>query len=288
MESQRAFLRRIGLFGCSNPGLHLLGLPVFQRAMTTHLSDCPPLGPRFIVAEDAQSVGQLAVALIEEEVRSHPEMLLCAAAGSSPARTYQLLGERAARDPDAFRRLRVIQVDEWGGLPASDPATCARDLRKRLLGPAGITPDRYQGFRSDAPDREAECGRVARWLQEHGPIDLCLLGVGINGHVALNEPGQALRPGVHVARLAPGSLHHPMLAVSKRRPTHGLTLGIGDILRSRRILLLATGEHKRTILARLKEPRVTPRFPVSFLWLHPAVTVLCDRVAAGDAAHLNP
>ena len=232
---------------------------------------------RFEVAADFEAMSRRAAGRIESEVRRQPNLLLCAAAGSSPARAYELLGERAAHESALFSRLRVIKVDEWGGLGLTDPATCESDLRRRLLVPLRIAPDRYQGFESDPPDPSRECERLSQWLVGNGPIVLCVLGVGVNGHIAMNEPAQALCPGPHVAQLTPASLEHPMLAASNAKPAYGLTLGMANILQSRIILLLASGKRKRAVLERLRRPQVTPQFPVSFLWLHPDATVLCDE-----------
>jgi galactosamine-6-phosphate isomerase len=248
--------------------------------MTTRPNDRVAAGPRFEAVTDYETLSRRAAELISDAVRCRPDLLLCAAAGSSPALAYGLLGQAARQDPALFGQVRVMQVDEWGGLAMADPATCETDLKTRLLAPLGITPDRYQGFRSDAGDPESECERVSQWLSRNGPIDLCVLGVGTNGHLAMNEPAEALRPGPHVACLSPSSLQHPMLAASKAVPAYGLTLGMGDLLQSRKILLLASGERKRPVLQRLREPSLNPQFPVSFLWLHPEVTVLCDGEAA--------
>jgi galactosamine-6-phosphate isomerase len=236
------------------------------------------------VTADVEAMSRRAAALIESEVRRRPGLLLCAAAGSSPARTYELLGARAAAARGLFRRMRVIQVDEWGGLDPADPGTCQNDLARRLLDPLRISRDRYCGFASRPPDPARECERVARWLARHGPIDLCVLGVGLNGHVAMNEPARALRPGPHAAELAAASLAHPMLSASGATPAYGLTLGMADLLAARTILLLVSGRRKRAVLERLRRAEVTPRFPVSFLWLHPRVTVLCDEAARGPRA----
>jgi galactosamine-6-phosphate isomerase len=176
--------------------------------------------------------------------------------------------------------MHVLQIDEWGGLKPGDPATCEADLRTKVLEPLGITRDHYQGFRTDAHDPEEECARIARWLAANGPIDVCILGLGGNGHVAMNEPANALTPHAHVAALAASSRKHAMLKDLAKKPRYGFTLGMTDILCSRRILLLVNGKRKRSALKQLTRPRVTPRFPASFLWLHPDATVLCDREAA--------
>jgi galactosamine-6-phosphate isomerase len=234
----------------------------------------------FEIAEDYAAMSQGAADLIVAELKRRPDLLLCASAGGTPTTAYERLAARRARQPRLFEKMRVLQIDEWGGLPRENPATCQADLQTKLLGPLGIEAARYRGFRSDAADARGECERMAQWLVKNGPIDLCLLGLGINGHVAMNEPGETLIPHAHVARLARSSLKHGMLQRLKRKPRYGLTLGLGDILGSRKILLVASGQSKQAVLTRLLEPGVTTRFPASFLWLHPDVTVLYDRPAA--------
>ena len=124
---------------------------------------------------------------------------------------------------------------------------------------------------------------MAAALEAAGPIDLCILGLGLNGHLALNEPAESFDPFCHVATLAEQSRSHPMIAESAAPVRQGLTLGLGDILRARRILLMVSGAAKRTPLARLAAPRITPTLPASFLWLHGDAVCLCDRDAAADA-----
>jgi galactosamine-6-phosphate isomerase len=234
------------------------------------------------VLDSYEAMSRAAADFIFRELRRQPNLLLCVSAGATPTRTYELLAARYVCQPKPFNRLRVLQIDEWGGLAPGDPATCAADLGTKLLKPLGIPRSRFTGFRTDATDPEAECGRIARWLAANGPIDVCILGLGKNGHVALNEPAEALAPFAHVAALAESSRNHAMLKGLARKPRYGLTLGMADILRSRRVLLLVNGKRKRPALRRMTKPGVTMRFPASFLWLHPDATVLCDREAAVD------
>ncbi len=234
------------------------------------------------VAEDYEAMSRRAEQLIVAELKEQPGLTLCASAGSTPARAYERLAERYVRQPRLFEKMRLVQIDEWGGLPPRSPGSCEADLRTNLLEPLHISSDRYVGFRSDATDPKAECQRLAKWLARQGPIDICILGLGRNGHVAMNEPGETFVPHAHVASLARSSLNHPMLRDLARKPRYGLTLGLGDILHSRRILLLVNGRHKRDALQRLMTPRVTTRFPASVLWLHPQLTILCDRAAAPE------
>jgi len=233
------------------------------------------------VAKAYARMSSHAADIICEELQRKPDLLLCLSAGGTPTGLYEELVKRRLFNPKLFSRFRAMGVDEWGGLPAGGPGTCQADLERKLLGPMKIQSSRRRLFRSDAPAPERECERMARWLVENGPIDVCILGLGLNGHVAMNEPGTTLNPRVHVAGLAPSSSRHSMLKALSRKPRFGLTLGLLDILGSRKIILLVSGQTKRPILQKLLQPRVTTRLPASFLWLHPNSTVLCDQAALG-------
>ena len=231
---------------------------------------------RITVLPDREALDRAAAALIWEAAQAKPDLLICLASGGTPTGTYALLTGAPERLADA----RYIQLDEWAGHGPDDPASCAAYLEGTVRGPLAVPPERWIGIRGDAPDAAAECRRVATALEEAGPIDLCILGLGLNGHLALNEPAESFDPFCHVATLAEQSRGHPMLAEAAAPVRHGLTLGLGDILRARRILLMVSGAAKREPLARLAARRVTPALPASFLWLHGDAVCLCDRDAA--------
>jgi putative deaminase/isomerase len=239
---------------------------------------------RIEIAPDHELSSRRAARRIAAALRQKPGLLLGLATGASPTHAYARLAWMRAREPQLFRRVRVVKLDEWLGLPMSHPATCETYLRENVLGPWGVARSRYQGFRRQPTDPAAECARVARWLVRHGPLDLCVLGLGRNGHLLMNEPADTLVPGPHVARLAPATRRHSMVKAMKRPPARGLTLGLANILASRTILLLVSGRHKAAALRRMMRGGVTPRCPASLLWLHPDVTVYCDREAAGGLA----
>ena len=251
---------------------------------TGRMENARASGLRMQVLDTYEAMSRAAADFIFTELRRRPNLLLCVSAGATPTRTYELLAARSVRRPKLFNGLRVLQIDEWGGLMPGDPATCAADLRTKVLEPLGIARNHFKGLRTDATDPEAECDRMARWLAANGPIDVCILGLGNNGHVAMNEPAEALTPQAHVAALAESSRRHGMLKDLAKKPRYGLTLGMADILSSRRILLLVNGKRKRPAVGRLMKSQVTASFPASFLWLHPDATVLCDREAAADYA----
>lgn len=243
----------------------------------------PPLtGLRVEVYPDYHALSEEAAETIAHELRAKPDLLLCTATGSSPTGTYARLAELRGAEPGLFKALRIVKLDEWGGLAIDDPGACEAYLRHHVLEPLGVSRDRYVAFRSDPEDPEGECRRVARLLEQQGPIDVCVLGIGLNGHIALNEPGPTLSPHAHIAELTEQSRRHVMLKQTKTQVRYGLTLGVADILRSRKILLLVSGAAKKDVLARLLAARIATDFPASLLWLHRDVTILCDREAAGE------
>lgn len=201
-------------------------------------------------------------------------MLLCAATGSSPTGTYHFLSEEYEKTPSIFDELRIIKLDEWGGVDLNHPATCETYLQTHLLKPLNITRDRYTGFDSNSMDAVKECQRIQEKLNNELPIDLCILGLGINGHIAFNEPDDYLAPHCHVAKLSESSLSHPMTNHPGVKPTYGLTLGMADILNSRTILLLVHGSQKKPVFENFLSKRITTAIPASFLWLHSNVICL--------------
>jgi len=240
------------------------------------------LAPHVMVEADYEAMSRRAAQVIVEEVRAKSNLLLCCATGSSPQRTYELLAEARRDEPRLFERLRVVKLDEWGGLASGDPATCESYLRRWVIEPLRIATDRYLTFRADTDDPTGECERIREMLLTHGPIDLCVLGLGINGHLGMNEPANDMTPVPHVATLTEQTQQHAMLRSIEKPVRFGITLGMSDILHSRKILLLISGPAKRDAYKELLRGGSTPRFPASFLWLHSGVTCICDRAAAGE------
>jgi galactosamine-6-phosphate isomerase len=228
---------------------------------------------------DHEAMSRFAVEWIAGSIAAKAESLLCLATGSTPTRTYELLAERYAGNPRLLAEARLLKLDEWGGLAMDDPASCQAHLRRIVVDPLGLA-DRYIAFQSQPADPTAECQRIAAWLQHNGPIDLCVLGLGTNGHLGFNEPAPFLQPHAHVARLSAASLGHAMLVEARSRPAYGLTLGMADLLQARQILLLVSGPAKREPLRQLLRGQISTQFPASLLHLHPSALILCDSAAA--------
>lgn len=231
------------------------------------------------VRDSYASVSEKAADIILQEIAGKKNLLLCAATGNTPVGTYGFLAKAHHRQKDLFAGLQILKLDEWGGLNMDDPATCEFFLQTHLLQPLQINPSQYISFNSNPADPQLECKRVRDELSARGPIDICIVGLGLNGHIALNEPGDALEPDPHVVKLSAKSLQHSMLSGLRKKPTFGLTLGIGDILQSKMVLMLISGNEKKEITRLFLTGKVSTRLPASFLWLHPNVICLIGQDA---------
>ena len=218
------------------------------------------------------ALAEKASAHIIAAIQKQPDLLLCAATGNTPTATYrQLVAQQNLFPKD---QLRLLKLDEWGGVPAEHPGSCETYLQQELVQPLKIDPPRYFSWQSNPADPVAECTHMQGVLQKEGPIDLCILGLGLNGHIAFNEPADFLRPHCHVAQLTPESLGHSMAKDMQNAQLYGLTLGMSDILAARQILLLISGASKKEITQRLLNGKISTQLPASFLWLHEDTKVI--------------
>lgn len=228
------------------------------------------------ICSDYEQMSMQARDFLINALQEKKDLLLCAATGSSPLRTYQLLQENYHTQPDLFEQVRILKLDEWGGVDSSEPSTCESFLQQHLLQALHISPDRYDAFDSNPENPQAECDRMQAIINKKGPIDICVLGLGQNGHIAFNEPGESLHPDCHIAILSPQSMQHNMAKAMDQKPTYGMTIGMRDILNAKKILLLLTGSSKQLIVNQLLEKKISTHLPASLLWLHSSVTCLVD------------
>ena len=221
-------------------------------------------------------LNELASELIINELKNKPKSLVCAATGNSPTGVYKKLVEK--RPQISVSELSFIKLDEWYGLGIEDEGSCDHYLEQNLFRPLNILPEKCVGFDGKTNDPEKECNLISKYLDEYGPIDLCILGLGKNGHIAFNEPADILQPRAHLATLSPTSLEHPMIKNNGEQVKYGLTLGVGDILRSKKIILLVNGTHKNAVMEKLSEQKISTQLPASLLWTHGNVECFyCDN-----------
>ena len=184
---------------------------------------------------------------------------------------------RAGRAPLA--RAITFCVDELR-VPADDPRSFRAFMERHLFRKVRLPERRIHFLSGDAPDAERECARFERELARAGGVDLVLLGIGANGHIAYLEPARALPPRAALVRLSASTRRGLAAAGARPVPREALTMGLETILSAREVLLVATGRSKAAIVARALHGRITPKCPASYLSLHPRLTVVLDREAA--------
>lgn len=239
----------------------------------------------------AADMDRAAAAWIAERLRTRADSVIALATGRTPLGTYSELVVLHAAGAVDFARVTVFSLDELVGVAPGDPRSFRSVLVRQLLDQVKLDRTRLHSPDGSAPDREAECRRFDRRLQEAGPLDLVLLGIGRNAHIAFNEPGPAWLPDTHVARLtaptrrdiaswlAAGS-GGPRPPSGEERTGLAITMGMRPIMQARDILLLASGQDKARAVRLAFNGPITPQVPASLLQLHPSVRVLL----AGQAA----
>jgi galactosamine-6-phosphate isomerase len=230
---------------------------------------------------DYQEMSLLGAKLVHSEIEITPDLLFCAASGHSPAGLYQLMAKKHQNSNGFFDWMTVIKLDEWVGLDSESIFTSEYDIQEKLLNRLGIEDDRFIAFEVETRDPISECNRIQRELDISDGIDICILGLGINGHIALNEPADFLQPNCHVAKLHPVTLGSGMIENVDVPLTEGMTLGIGNIMASKMVILFITGKGKKPALDLLLEAKIRTDLPASILWLHPNAHVIVDRKSIG-------
>jgi glucosamine-6-phosphate deaminase len=232
---------------------------------------------------DAREVARLAADTIEELVRARPEAVLGLATGSTPLPTYEeLIRRHRAGTGPSYDAVRCFTLDEYVGLPPGHPESYRATIARELTDALGISTDRVHGP-DPAPDGLATAGeRYEADLVAAGGVDVQVLGIGTDGHLAFNEPGSSLGSLTRLKTLTEQTREDNarFFGSVDAVPHHVLTQGLGTILRARHLLLLATGAGKAEALAAAVEGPLTASCPASVLQLHPHVSVLADDAAA--------
>lgn len=220
---------------------------------------------------------------VADTVTARPDLVLGLPAGRTMLPVYAELRRLHRLGAFDTSRLRVFDVDEFVGLSPGAPGSFRGFLERHLLDALDLRPRQMDFIDGAAPDAEAECERYERAIVEAGGIDLQLLGIGSNGHIGFNEPGEQLAVHTHLAHL-----HDRTRAANAvwfggdeaRVPSQALSMGMATILSARTIALIAGGTEKAAAVAAAIDGPLTTRIPASFLQLHSHVEIYLDREAA--------
>lgn len=233
----------------------------------------------------AQEASLALAALVAEALRAQPALVLGLPTGRTPLGVYRELVRLHRAGQADFSRARTFNLDEFLGLPPDDPGSFRAYMDRQLFTHVNLAPAAIGFLDGLAEDPEAECARHERSLAEAGGLDLLLLGLGGNGHLAFNEPADALQAPTHRVKLTRETrVANAALFGDEpsRVPLEALTLGLRAILHARRAVLLAFGERKADAVRQLVLGPLSTRCPASLLQLHPEVSVWVDAPAAAQ------
>jgi glucosamine-6-phosphate deaminase len=236
---------------------------------------------KLILTEDYAALSRAAADLFVSAVQAKPDAAIVVATGNSPVGMYRELATRYQAGQLDLAQTRIFQLDEYLGLGEDDPRLFYSWMLREFNTPLGIRPEQVVRFHSSTPDPAADCQAYAQAVAAAGGFDLSILGIGPNGHLAMNEPPGDPNISAHVSTLAAESIVSNTAYWGSRYtvPSQGLTVGLRELLAARQTLLVASGTAKRAILRRAVEGPITPEVPASYLQQATNVTVIADRAA---------
>jgi glucosamine-6-phosphate deaminase len=235
-----------------------------------------------VVIAPAGELARLAADAVEGLLRADPEAVLGLATGSSPLAVYdELVGRH--QEGLSFAGAKAFMLDEYVGLPADHPERYRNVIEKEFASRVDFAPGAVQGPDGLAEDLPAACAAYEASIADAGGVDLQILGIGTDGHIAFNEPGSSLASRTRIktltkqtrednARFFGGSVDDV--------PRHCLTQGLATIMSARHLVLLASGRAKAEAVHQLVEGPVSAMWPATIMQLHPHATVLVDDAAA--------
>lgn len=236
---------------------------------------------RIIRTKDYTDMSRKAAGIIAAQVIMKPDCVLGLATGSSPIGTYDRLVEMYEQGDLDFSGISTANLDEYKGLNRENDQSYYYFMHEHLFDRVNIDAGRTNVPNGMEPDAAKECVRYEELIASLGGVDLQLLGLGHNGHIGFNEPAEVFDKVTHCVDLTESTIeaNKRFFASAEEVPKQAYTMGIGTIMKARKVLLVVSGEDKADIVAKAFFGDVTPEVPASILQMHPDVTIVADEAA---------
>ncbi len=236
---------------------------------------------KIFIADTYESMSQQAADDIAKILQIVPDPLVCVASGDSPKGLYKEWKHQQEEKIINVHNWYFLGLDEWIGLDENDEGSCRYMLNRDVFNPLNIQQEKICCFDGNTTNTETECRRIENYINQHLCIDVALLGLGMNGHVGLNEPGTSPLLYSHVSAIHPVTNSVGQKYFSKpQQLTQGITLGIATLMKAKHLFLLVSGQKKAGILKQAIEGNVTEQVPASLLRSHPQFYIYADKEAA--------
>ena len=236
---------------------------------------------RFFCEEDYKAMSRRAANIISAQIILKPDCVLGLATGSSPVGAYQDLVSWCKKGDLDFSEVTSVNLDEYRGLSGDNDQSYRYFMNANLFDHVNIKKSRTYVPDGLEQDSEKACREYDEIIRSVGGVDLQLLGIGHNGHIGFNEPAEEFSRGTQCVDLTESTIeaNKRFFESEKDVPRQAYTMGIGTIMRAKKILLVASGADKAEILFKAFTGPITPHVPASILQMHPDVTVVGDKAS---------
>jgi glucosamine-6-phosphate deaminase len=235
-----------------------------------------------LVVKNYQEMSRFAARMVIDQIRKKKNSVLGLATGNSVIGMYKELAKACKEAEVSFKKATTFNLDEFVDLPHYHKGTLFYYMQRNFFDHVDLPGENIYFLDSEAVDHKKECREYEKAIKTKGPIDLQILGIGLNGHIGWDEPGTSFKSRTSPIDLTVISRKQQLVNFDSlaRVPKQGYSMGIGTIMEAKQVILMASGAEKAEIIAKaLREP-VTNKVPASILQKHPNVIVLLDRQAA--------
>ncbi|SOE23838.1 galactosamine-6-phosphate isomerase [Spirosomataceae bacterium TFI 002] len=233
------------------------------------------------VFDDAERLATAVADHIINLVKSKPTATLVLTSGDTPKRAYQIIAQKA-KVLD-FSQCMIIGLDEWVGIGPENEGSCSYIVIENLLKPLGISVENYTFFDALGSNLEQECLRVDKLISDRGGLDYILVGLGLNGHIGLNEPGYSFDHYCHVSDLAQMTIEVGQKYFNSATTlSKGITIGLKHLLEAQEAMLMVSGSKKASIVAETINKTPSSDVPSTVFQLHKNASLFLDKEAASN------
>ena len=236
---------------------------------------------KVIISDTYEELSKQAAVDIIESLKSIEQPLICTASGDSPAGLYKELVKNVKDKKIDISNWHFVGLDEWAGMNEEDEGSCKFHLNNQFFHPLKIEKEKISFFNGRAKDLQEECNLTEDIIRQHGGIDIAIVGLGMNGHIGMNEPGTSPLSRSHIAEIDPITQKTGQKYFNSEQDlSQGLTLGLATLMEVRQIILVVNGSHKAAIVKKVMEEEISEQLPASLLRNHPGLVVYLDKDAA--------